>query len=110
MAVFSEAILHAIHDFRLLLDHLLEQGAPRVGVTGLSLGGYTTALAAAVDPRLDFAVPNAAVTWVPPLLRSWFPANVGLAPTATRLADSRRAVRAGAVDPQPALLSAAGRP
>jgi pimeloyl-ACP methyl ester carboxylesterase len=80
MAVFSEAILHAIHDFRLLLDHLLEQGATRVGVTGLSLGGYTTALAAAVDPRLDFAVPNAAVTWVPPLLRSWFPANVGLAP------------------------------
>jgi pimeloyl-ACP methyl ester carboxylesterase len=76
MAVFSEAILHAIHDLRALLDHLQAQGVPRFGVTGLSLGGYMTALAAAVEERLDFAIPNAAVTWLPPLLDSWFPANV----------------------------------
>lgn len=76
MAHFSEAILHAIHDFRALLDHLQAQGAPRIGVTGLSLGGYTSALAAAVDPRLDFAIPNAAVTSLPPLLNGWFPANL----------------------------------
>ena len=76
MAVFSEAILQAIHDFRVLLDHLQAQGATRIGVTGLSLGGYTTALVAAVDARLDFAVPNAAVTWIPPLLDNWFPANI----------------------------------
>ncbi|WP_320671568.1 alpha/beta hydrolase family protein [Patulibacter defluvii] len=82
MAHFSEAILHAIHDFRALLDHLQAQGAPRIGVTGLSLGGYTSALAAAVDPRLDFAIPNAAVTCLPPLIDRWFPANV--ASTAAR--------------------------
>jgi pimeloyl-ACP methyl ester carboxylesterase len=76
MAVFSEAILHAIHDLRALFDRLQTQGAPRFGVTGLSLGGYTTALVAAVDPRLDFAIPNAAVTWLPPLIDSWFPANI----------------------------------
>jgi hypothetical protein len=76
MSVFTEAILHAIHDFRALVDHLLAQGAPRIGVTGISLGGYTTALAASVEPRLDFAVPNAAVTWLPPLLDSWFPGNI----------------------------------
>lgn len=76
LSVFSEAILHAIHDFRALLDHLEAQGAMNIGVTGLSLGGYTCALAAAADARLAFAIPNAAVTWVPPLLRSWFPANV----------------------------------
>jgi len=76
MATFCEAMPHAIHDFRALLDHLQAQGAPRIGVTGLSLGGYTTALAAAVDDRLDFAIPNAAVTWLPPLLDSWIPANV----------------------------------
>ncbi len=76
MAIFCEAVLHAIHDFRALLDHLENQGAPRIGVTGLSLGGYTTGLAAAVDDRLDFAIPNAAVTWIPGLMDEWFPANL----------------------------------
>lgn len=76
MAHFCEAMLHAVHDFRVFLDHLVAHGAPRVGITGLSLGGYTSALLAAAEPRLDFAVPNAAVTWVPPLLAGWFPANV----------------------------------
>jgi hypothetical protein len=71
-----DGALHAIHDFRALLDHLQAQGAPRIGVTGLSLGGYTSALAAAVEPRLDFAIPNAAVTSLPPLLNGWFPANL----------------------------------
>jgi pimeloyl-ACP methyl ester carboxylesterase len=75
MAQFCEAIRHGIHDFRAFLDHLFRAGAPRVGVTGLSLGGYHTALLAAVEPRLDFAIPNAAVTWLPPLLDSWFPAD-----------------------------------
>lgn len=77
---FCEAIVHAVHDFRALLDHLEGQGVPRVGVTGLSLGGYTSALLAAVDGRLDFAIPNAAVTWLPPLLESWFPVNLTAAP------------------------------
>lgn len=76
MAHFCEAMLHGIHDLRTFLDHLEGQGVPRMGITGLSLGGYTTALAAAVDDRLDFAVPNAAVTWIPALLESWFPANL----------------------------------
>jgi pimeloyl-ACP methyl ester carboxylesterase len=76
IAVFTEAIIHAIHDLRALVGHLLDQGAPRVGATGLSLGGYTTALAAALEPRLDFAIPNSAVTWFPGLVESWFPANL----------------------------------
>ncbi|MEA2347505.1 MAG: hypothetical protein QOG62_1292 [Thermoleophilaceae bacterium] len=76
MAHFSEALIHAVHDLRAFIDHLVATGAPRIGMTGLSLGGYTTALTAAVEPRLDFVVPNAAVTWLPPLLGSWFPASV----------------------------------
>jgi pimeloyl-ACP methyl ester carboxylesterase len=76
MAHFSEGILHAVHDIRVLLAHLEAQGVPRVGMTGLSLGGYVTGLMAALEPRLDFAVPNAAVTWIPPLLGDWFPANL----------------------------------
>ena len=76
MAHFSEAIIHAVHDFRALLAHLEAEGTQRVGVTGLSLGGYVSGLLAEVEPRLDFAVPNAPVTWLPPLLESWFPASV----------------------------------
>jgi dienelactone hydrolase len=76
MAHFSEGMIHAIHDLRAFVDHLEAAGVERIGITGLSLGGYTTALAAAVEPRLDFAVPNAAVTYLPPMIDSWFPASV----------------------------------
>lgn len=75
MAFFTEAMLHAVHDLRVFIGHLHEQGAPRIGLTGLSLGGYVTALSAAADERLDFAVPNSAVIDLPRLLGSWFPAN-----------------------------------
>lgn len=75
LAHLSEAVLQAVHDARVLVDHLAGQGVPRVGVTGLSLGGYVTGLLAATEPRLDFAVPNAPVTWIPELLDTWFPAD-----------------------------------
>ena len=71
-----EAIVQAVFDFRILLDHLERYGAPRAGVTGLSLGGYVSALLAAVDERLDFVIPNAPVVWMPALISSWAPANV----------------------------------
>lgn len=76
MAHFCEALVQAVHDFRAFVDHLERTGAPRIALSGLSLGGYTSALLAAVEPRLDFVVPNSAVTWLPPLLQSWFPANL----------------------------------
>lgn len=76
LAHLSEAILQGVHDARVLVDHLEGQGVPRVGVTGLSLGGYTTGLLASADERLDFAIPNAPVTWLPGLLDTWFPANL----------------------------------
>jgi pimeloyl-ACP methyl ester carboxylesterase len=74
----NEALLQAICDLRVLLDYLLGTGAPRVGVTGLSLGGYCTATLASVDERLDFAIPNATVVSIPGLIDSWFPANAGV--------------------------------
>lgn len=77
-ATFNEAMLHAVHDFRILVDHLVETGVPRIALTGLSLGGYTSALLAAVEPRLDAVIPNAPVTNVPALLGQWFPAGLGI--------------------------------
>lgn len=48
----------AMWDLRRLLGWLRAQGATRVGVHGLSLGGYNTALLASLDDALDFALPG----------------------------------------------------
>lgn len=74
-AHFNEAIAHAVHDFRMLLDHLADRP---VAVTGLSLGGYVSALLASVDPRPVLAIPNAPVVDIGALGKEWFPANVAL--------------------------------
>jgi hypothetical protein len=74
---FAEAMLQAICDLRVVLDYLDRAGAPRFGITGISLGGYVAALLAAVDARLDFAIPNAAVASIPAIMSSWFPTNLG---------------------------------
>jgi pimeloyl-ACP methyl ester carboxylesterase len=76
----NEVVAHAVHDFRIFMDWLFAEGAPAVGVTGLSLGGYTTSLLASADERLAFAIPvippaslvDVAYQWFPlgPLLRS----------------------------------------
>jgi hypothetical protein len=75
MAHINEAILQAVSDIRVLVGYLLDAGAPRVGVTGISLGGYTTAALASSEPRLHFAIPNAAVVELSGVVRAWFPAG-----------------------------------
>jgi pimeloyl-ACP methyl ester carboxylesterase len=75
---FNEAMLQAVHDFRIFVDHLAQSGVTQVGVTGLSLGGYVSALLAAVEPRLRVVIPNAPVTSISRLMPSYFPANVGV--------------------------------
>jgi pimeloyl-ACP methyl ester carboxylesterase len=72
-AHFNEAMLQAVFDFRVLVDHLSAQGVAQIGVTGLSLGGYLASLLAAVEPRLWLAIPNAAVVSIPRLIGQWFP-------------------------------------
>jgi len=51
-----EGFGQAVWDARALMRWLRERGAPRLGVAGMSMGGYTAALLATIDPRLDFAV------------------------------------------------------
>lgn len=76
MAGFAEAMAQAVHDFRSMLDHLESTGVDRFALTGLSLGGYTSALLAAVEPRLQAVVPNVPVVSVEDEIRDWFPANM----------------------------------
>lgn len=78
-AHFNEAMLQAVYDFRIFIDHLQANGIEQVGVTGLSLGGYVSALLGAVEDRLSVVIPNAAVVSVPKLVGSWFPFPVALA-------------------------------
>lgn len=52
-----EGFRQAMFDLQNLIDWLLRRGHARVGAVGMSLGGYTAALLAGVEPRLDFVVP-----------------------------------------------------
>lgn len=52
-----EGFRQATYDLRALLAWLRARGAPWVGVMGMSLGGYTSALLATVERDLAFAVP-----------------------------------------------------
>jgi pimeloyl-ACP methyl ester carboxylesterase len=72
---FAETMAQAIHDFRSVIDYLESTGVDRVAVTGLSLGGYTSALAASVDNRIQAVIPNVPVVTPESAFDDWWPAN-----------------------------------
>ncbi|MGF2952064.1 alpha/beta hydrolase family protein [Mycobacterium sp. THU-M116] len=77
---FAEAMAQAVHDFRSILGYLRHTGVDRIALTGISLGGYTCALVASVDDRLEAVIPNCPVVTPATMFETWFPANklVGL--------------------------------
>ncbi|MBI3224126.1 MAG: alpha/beta fold hydrolase, partial [Mycolicibacterium cosmeticum] len=75
MAGFAEAMAQAVHDFRSVLDHLEHTGVDRIALTGMSLGGYTAALIASVDDRIQAVIPNVPVVTPEAAFDDWFPAN-----------------------------------
>nr|WP_110781540.1 alpha/beta fold hydrolase [Mycolicibacterium parafortuitum] len=75
MAGFAEAMAQAVHDFRSLLDYLEFTGVDRIALTGMSLGGYTSALIASVDDRIQAVIPNVPVVTPDRTVDEWFPAN-----------------------------------
>jgi len=74
----NESMAHAVHDFRIFIDYLESRGVDKIGVTGISLGGYTSALLAAVEERLHFSIPNVPVVSMLDLVLEWFPLNMPL--------------------------------
>jgi len=94
---FNEAVAQSVFDFRILLDWFQRtQGVEQVGVTGLSLGGFISAMLASVEDKLAFALPNVPIITVADLVLEWQPigalmraalAASGLSPT-----DARRLV------------------
>ncbi len=53
----NEGFRHAMLDLRSVMRFLRERGHPALGLLGMSLGGYTAALAATLEPEIDFLVP-----------------------------------------------------
>jgi dienelactone hydrolase len=53
----NEGFRQTVADLRVLVALLRARGATAVGVMGMSLGGYTTALMATLEEELAFAVP-----------------------------------------------------
>lgn len=76
MAGFAEAMAQAVHDFRSVIDHLESTGVDRIALTGMSLGGYTAALIAGVDDRIQAVIPNVPVVTPEAAFDDWFPANM----------------------------------
>ena len=72
---FAEAMAQAVHDFRSIIDYLRHTGVDRIALTGISLGGYTSALVASVDDRLEAVIPNCPVVTPATMFDEWFPAN-----------------------------------
>jgi pimeloyl-ACP methyl ester carboxylesterase len=75
MSGFAEAMAQAVHDFRSVIDYLEFTGVDRIALTGMSLGGYTAALIASADDRIQAVIPNVPVVTPDAMLDDWFPAN-----------------------------------
>jgi pimeloyl-ACP methyl ester carboxylesterase len=71
--VINEALAQAVFDIRIYVGALLDAGVPRVGVTGMSLGGLTASLVASAEDRLSFAIPNVPVVSLADLVLEWEP-------------------------------------
>ena len=89
----NEAMLQGVCDLRVLLDYLYAQGAPSVGVSGLSLGGYFTSMLATADPRLAFAIPNSPVVAPIDMVLDWEPTGALLRAVMKRSGMSVRELR-----------------
>jgi hypothetical protein len=64
----NESVRQAVHDVDLIRRWLVADGVETIGMVGLSLGGYLTALMAGLCPDLAFAIPVAAPSvlwWLP---------------------------------------------
>ncbi len=75
MTGFAEAMGQAVWDFRTILNWLQHNGVDRIALTGLSLGGYTSALVASADDRLQAVIPNVPLVTPESAFDDWWPAS-----------------------------------
>ena len=75
MTGFAEAMGQAVYDFRTILNWLRHSGVDRIALTGISLGGYTSALVASTDDRLEAVIPNVPLVTPQSAFDDWWPAS-----------------------------------
>ena len=75
MTGFAEAMGQAVYDFRTILNWLRHSGVDRIALTGISLGGYTSALVASTDDRLQAVIPNVPLVTPQSAFDDWWPAS-----------------------------------
>ncbi|MEZ5132030.1 MAG: alpha/beta hydrolase family protein [Mycobacterium sp.] len=75
MSGFAEAMGQAVFDFRTILNWLRHKGVGRIALTGISLGGYTSALVASADDRLEAVIPNVPLVTPASAFDDWWPAS-----------------------------------
>ena len=64
----NEGFAQAVSDIRALMAGLTALGSKQLGITGMSLGGFTAALLATVESELAFVVPFVPFASIPGLL------------------------------------------
>lgn len=67
----SEACAQGVMDLRILIGHLLQRGAPKVGIMGYSWGGFHASMLGCLEPRTDFIISVAPVVSIADLVMSW---------------------------------------
>lgn len=73
-AYSSEVFANAVSNCRSLISYLLEQNvASKVGIGGISLGGFVSSLVLSVDERVKSAILLAPVYNAPDIFMDWFP-------------------------------------
>ncbi len=95
VGAINEHMAQAVCELRAIIDWLEnERGVSKVGITGISLGGWTAALLASVEERLQFAIPNVPVVSPFDLITEWQPTGaalrLGLAILGLSIKDGRR--------------------
>lgn len=69
----NHAVVQSTYDIRTLVDVLQQRGVKKIGLSGVSLGGYTTALMAGLDGRFDFVMPLVPLISIPDAMMEWKP-------------------------------------
>lgn len=69
----NHAMVQSTYDIRTLLDILQQRGVESFGLTGVSLGGYTSALMAGLEPRFQFVMPLVPLVSLPDAMMEWKP-------------------------------------
>ncbi len=78
LAHLNEAMLQAVFEARAWINFLQARGAPAIGVSGLSLGGYISSALATVEDRLAFVIPNSPVVTTVDMAMEWQPIGTAL--------------------------------